>query len=257
MNDVVQSTNPLYQISFILEGYRYQQDIRMEDDQAQVLRKRLSSQLSLSDDVQDLQVYLLNEDKDRFDAFSALDLLETLTEAVSVDLSAIDAEEEPGLEELRVLAEALSASAETAEPTSLKAIQIDFTWNNGGGDDNAFTDGYAAPSGTDDQRAVFQQALTGWLEACGHAYDVCYREVTDDSADTTDLCTGLEELVETLKDNGLDEDSSIKWIKILESEIAREREISSEIPKSEQARPAAESTSPEATSVSARKSPRP
>jgi hypothetical protein len=219
MNDVVKTETPLYQISFILEGHRYQQDVRMDASTADALRSRLDGKASRMD-LQDLQVYSLNESKDRFDAFSALDLLATITEAVNVDLSAIDEDEEPGLEDLRLLADALSASTESADANSLVATQVDFTWDNGGGDDNAFTDGYASPASMVSQREAFEEALSDWLEASGHAYDVCYQEISDDPDDETTLVSGLESLIDTLETNDLDGEFSKKWIKVLKGELA-------------------------------------
>lgn len=227
---------PHYQISFLLNNHRYQQDVRCPEDRANAFFERLENgkdalqKLGVSTmDLQDLQVYLLDRDKDRYDESSAYGLLETLTDAVSINLeSPEDLEEEPEVAKLIVLAKTLDVAFEGTPKDQLLSVQMDFTWDNGGGDDNAFTDGYAAPVNMRKERKAFEEALGDWLET-GHGYDVCFKNIANETDETMDLLSGVRDLIETLKENYEGTDGlPVRWIEVMENTLIAEEAISLE-----------------------------
>lgn len=90
--------------------------------------------------------------------------------------------------------------AASVEPAT--AYEVAFVWNNGGGDDNVFgwtLLGLAEPAST----YAWAEALGRWLEDAGHGYDLSIGPLRPDEADM-DLADAVEDLVDTLSENGQD-----------------------------------------------------
>jgi hypothetical protein len=157
----------VYQIDFLLNARRHQADVWMTPDQAKAVETALTKAASsLRVDRQPviagLGVRLMSDEG----IGTALEALDTIGTAVGESVAA------PSSPAFAVLVEQAKAiDAEAAVPTATTVCQsIEFIWDNGGGDDNAFAQSFMAQK----QSArvdVFADALDGWLTEEGHAYD--------------------------------------------------------------------------------------
>lgn len=221
MNTIERS---IYQISFILNEYRYQQNVWLDEATAQQLRVRLVNEQTAWNndkktagaitipDPQDLQVFKLGDtpNTDNAETFFG-----TIIDALSLD----DNDDDEALKSLQSQAKALSNDFDPAalEPTTIRFTDVEFTWDNGGGDDNAFWDGYCYPSEKASKNETFMDGLENWLLNEGHAYDVAFSAPTGQKEAMESLPEALMDMSGTLRANGPDEDmKEAKWAKVLE-----------------------------------------
>lgn len=155
-------------LSFILGGRRREIDFLATASEASDLFQHLrsvqmASRTANQDSVQDLQVRPLSAPSPG----SASELLTTITDAVDTD----DTEEDPEIQTLTALAEASDTLAETDSTPLIH--EVNFAWDNGGGDDNLFTQDFLGSSSMAGVQAstAFADALEQWLNNHSHAYD--------------------------------------------------------------------------------------
>lgn len=198
-------TASAHQISFILDKVRYQQDFLIEPAEAEALNKRLDAERDALEGkgfdfvtvlkLSDLSVRELDDAHEP--AGSAVELLETITSAVSVSLEGDVPEDLKAL-----LEEAQSLDTDKAviqaNPEDLVNLEINFTWDNDG-DDNAFTQRFQVAHVQTPAADAFVSGLEEWLLHEGHAYDLTVGPADTDVSDRWQ--DALRELAGTLKDN--------------------------------------------------------
>lgn len=210
-------TQPIpHAVSFILDGTRHEVDFLATPAEATALFSkletvRLADLLAGRDTVQDWQVRPLSKEEPG----SAAHLLETITEEVFMD----DADELAKVAALKTLAEANDALAGIG-PTGAGHV-VDFAWDNGGGDDNCFTQSYQVASGEAGERAseAFADALEDWLVSEGHGYDFSIGPVQTARSEQS-MAEAIQDLAGEMEDH--DEPSSLAstWAKQLRETVA-------------------------------------
>lgn len=99
---------------------------------------------------------------------SAQELLQTLSSAVSWEEDGGS----PVWDQLQALAQAIDSQAQNSASTD--SLLVEFVWDNGGGDDNPFGDGFVFAKDKEEQRTqahAFVEALEQWGEGEGFWYD--------------------------------------------------------------------------------------
>ena len=107
---------------------------------------------------------------------SAGDLLNVIAEAISLEFDdESEPEEEQAWDNLVALAERVDSVS--SPDLALVPVSVDFVWDNGGGDDNAFSDGFlCCQADPENLEAAYQfvEALKEWGENESHWYDFSY-----------------------------------------------------------------------------------
>jgi hypothetical protein len=141
----------LYEISFVGGDGLHQFRTRMDEDTSNRLQKAIytdTDRLAVSD----VQVYLISEDANETSACEMVQILEDNT-----------FDNEQALPALRKLAEKVDQSAQ--KPGAQKEIfLIEYVWDNGGGDDNAFAQNVCVNKKSRATNQAFFDALEAYLE---------------------------------------------------------------------------------------------
>lgn len=237
MNDSVATP---HQISFILDKQRYQQNFLIAPDDGRALYLRLSQEvdglktegfaLSLIMDMSDLQVYPLSPSSGE-GAMAAQSLLENIASALDLDYDT-DETLAPVIEKAKALDSITAALSEDETQGTL----VEFTWNNGGGDDNAYADTFCSTKVVSGASGHFEDALENWMQDEGHAYDFSFMDA-DKEPPTMDASAALEDLSGTLLDNSSDHNDSLinAWGKVL-ARVATELKTAAATPPISRAR---------------------
>ena len=126
-------------------------------------------------DVQNLTVYPLSASDGS--PLGARHLVDTVVEAIDADPSS-------ALSQVQALADAIDAAVLKAQRSSTvepALFEVEFVWDNGGGDDNAFSQGFAVPPGPTwaKKAAAFGEALCDLGENEGWFYDGSCARIDD------------------------------------------------------------------------------
>lgn len=212
-----------HQISFILNKHRYQENFLVDAEEGRALGQRLRQAqkrlrdegfgLALTMDMSDLQVYPLMPHSGNIE--SALALVATIADALDVAL------DDKTLAAVLVTAEALDALVGGLPEDQIQTVNLDFTWNNGGGDDNGYSDCFCSTRTPPRAGGAFEAALENWMEAQGHGYDMVFQNREEAQAT---MCAGeaLDGLGQTLLDNSGGDPASLlhAWGLVLTGEAA-------------------------------------
>jgi hypothetical protein len=179
-----------YQISFVSDKQRFQTDFMATE--AEVDRAVAALEEPMQATVSDFQVF-----KVVHEAGSAGDLVSTLVGALSFH----DDIKERFKSASDVASEIDSAAASAS---SFTTHTLDFVWDNGGGDDNCFTEGYLLPTGCD-LGEKFEELVSKAMEP--DAYDL---EFSDDAymspdADLFGIAGALENAADRMEQEGFDD----------------------------------------------------
>lgn len=197
-----------YSLSFILDEHRYEADFMAEEAEAQAFFKRLDearrTMPEVAEDttsallnIQDLQVYPIPvghkgaEGPEEFVRY-------VLEEGLNRKMDHLREEDQA----LMNAAQAMEAACQASKANGAEAfyLSVDFTWNNGGGDDNAFS--WTLEGTVDQERALldFMDQFEAWLEDRGHGYDLAVGYDSGE-APTDTLKDAVRDLVGTLDTN--------------------------------------------------------
>ena len=181
-----------HQISFILggtgDGELFQRDFLATADEVDALKESLDD--AMGEHVQDLRMY---PPTNSFENCSAIGTVSDLLGAAGVGrwakapAGAVEAWEAAGNEV------DAAGECEGAEPWN-----VEFVWSNGGGDDNAYSQGFMGPPGA----VELQERYLNGLEAC---IGQCIRDarITRGNPEPEgDISMALEAVLEFLEDNG-------------------------------------------------------
>ena len=166
-----------YEISFIFDDRRCQFPFLGTDEQAQAIHAALEADFSkvsvaLTDDTPAGEVARQVADISNLQVYPPLGDPSSAEEILDViEQECMDSEDdEPGrFARLRAMASAIDESARAAAAT--ETCTMEFVWDVGGGDDNAYSSSFLAAS-DDDQPEAFEELLTSFLEDAGYAYDI-------------------------------------------------------------------------------------
>lgn len=146
----------LIEIAFIYSEQRIQARMLATPAQFRTLRDFEIARDPL-DEPQAFQVLNVGFEEE---AGTAAELVETITDALSVGE---DHDNKAAWDKVRALAEQIDASAGGA---ATKTLLVEFIWDNGGGDDNLFSQSFRADVGGAESEALLEQ-FTEALEAAG------------------------------------------------------------------------------------------
>jgi hypothetical protein len=198
-------------LSFILDDHRYEATFMASPASAQALFQRLdlesrhlenrgASSTAALLNLQDLQVGTLTLGHD--DATNAKKFLTYVVEEGLNQQMADALAEAPALAQLVATAQTLDTACVTATQQGAEPLYlaVAFTWENGGGDDNAF---HWTVQGTKDQETAmyaFVAQFESWLTDESHGYDLTVGEDAGE-APKASLREALRDLVGTLEEN--------------------------------------------------------
>lgn len=166
----------LYEISCVLDSNAWQYRFMATEGAPERVRDQIAD--VLLDVVGDFQIYAPTSGGE-----NAAHLVETLMEALS---HCEGSELESAFAAAKGLSAEVDAEAEAAGAAAV-ARDMEFVWDNGGGDDNCFTQGYMAGPGSL-KSAAFEAALEAAME--DHAYDIGFSNA--DSLDEVVRQSGLQ-----------------------------------------------------------------
>lgn len=208
-------TQPIpHALSFVLDESRHEVDFLATPSEATSLWRRLEAIRTADlvaghDTVQDWQVRPLTQSEPG----SAVHLVDTIVEAL-----ALDEEEDAQIEALMTKAKANDALAGASGNTV--GHVVDFVWDNGGGDDNCFTQAFLSASHDEGSRAsaAFVDALEDWLDNEGHAYDFTFGPVQT-SGPEQPMAEAVQELADELADNEDPSSLATSWAQHLRQAV--------------------------------------
>lgn len=182
-------TSQLHQISFVYDNQRHQFNLRLNQAQAEDLDNAIRLDIGDEDDVKDIQVYEISENLAGGSAEAIVDIIGSNQEI----------DEAEAFEHLMTLAQHVDAAADQ-ENAILEHVLVEFIWDTGGVDDNAFGQSMTVNTNAPDLNAQFFKALRNYLDL-GVAYDfstMTEREYADMEACTEDALSSTIERLENL-----------------------------------------------------------
>lgn len=178
----------LYEISFVGNENLHQFRTRMD----KATSEKLYTAIDKGRDYQvisDVQVYPISEEPDESAAIELVDIL---------DDANYDEDEKDNLASLRILAEKVDLAAE--KPGAEKETYlVEYVWDNGGGDDNAFSQGVCVNKKARKANKAFFDALEIYLD--DKTYDLSYTPASnlkDLEMSFTDALEATREVLEEL-----------------------------------------------------------
>lgn len=141
----------------------------MDEAQAKAVDQAIELDLGEEDDISDIQVYLISEELHGGSAEEIIDIIK----------SNEDIEEPDAFNALMALAQTVDIKAGEKNAT-LEHVLVEFIWDIGGGDDNAFAQSMTVNKNESGLNAKFFDALGDYLDL-GVAYD--FSVITQDGYD--------------------------------------------------------------------------
>ena len=187
-----------YEISFLLDDELCQHQFIGEQSVAEEIRLALEADLKAIDFTRkgDIQVY----DAGSAEAGGAEELVETILNAACVDDE--DEDIQAKIKALHALAAEVDARAQATAADKRVAYLAEFIWNNGGGDDNPFSQAFQVGARGKKTANGFIQALNDVLEDGDIAYDFsCAPE--DGKHEVLSIPDALQATIDTLAQAGV------------------------------------------------------
>lgn len=183
-----------YRISFILNETRFDRWACMTQDEASQIQCAIEKDYKKAFPYQsgDIQVFAPLDSPD-----SAYGLIDCIVSAQAMD--------EADRKEQKVVL--LERQANTLDRHALEGetrdMLFEFTWDNGGGDDNNFSWVFSYSVNDIQKVNAFCDDLGQWLETHGHGYAPAYRE-NSDQPETLEKHEALEEIIDAFADHDID-----------------------------------------------------
>lgn len=183
-----------YEISFLLDGLR-QFRFHGSEEHAKAISEAMHADSDAGPGhVGDIQVYPVGG----VSAGGAEDLLDNITSAIGLD--DFDDEDKEGIDRVRDLARKVDKACD--EGSNGRDYLVEFIWNNGGGDDNPYAEGFRGDADNYQASLDFADALGQWLDDHGHAYDFTWG-IESEQHPQMDVEDAIEATIDAFKEGGI------------------------------------------------------
>ena len=190
----------LYEISFIGKEALYQFCTRMDHATSEQLQKAIYNDTNRQE-VSDVQVYRISEEKNETSAIEMVEIMEDNTYDDDCVLPA-----------LRKLADKVDVAV--GKPGAEKEILlVEFVWDNGGGDDNAFAQNVCVNKRARKTNKAFFYALKNYLNGISYDYSVT------SIAGTKEREIPFYEAIQTALDVLIDLEQPVKLLTVIRDAI--------------------------------------